>query len=77
MMEIKFIPIVQPNRQKDLENLKQGSLFKIFGQIKQVLTTTGKNIKMFVFCLLSSAKSKKQVRVKDKDKSHIRANKKL
>ena len=42
------------DKTKDLENLKQGDFVKIFGQVKQVLTTMGRNIKMFVFCLLSS-----------------------
>ena len=39
---------------KDLENLKKGDFVKIFGQVKKALITKGKNIKMFVFCLLSS-----------------------
>lgn len=39
---------------QDLENLKQGDFVKIFGQVKTSIDNKERNIKMFVFCLLSS-----------------------
>lgn len=42
------------DKTKYLENLKQGDFVKIFGQVKLVLITSERNIKMFVFYLLSS-----------------------
>ena len=66
------------DKSKDLENLKQGDFVKIFGQVKTSIDNNGKEHKNVRILSSKLLKAKEQVKEsRQREKVHIRANKKL
>ena len=65
-------------KRKDLENLKKGDFVKIFGQVKTSIDNNGKEHKNVRILSSKLLKAKEQVKEsRQREKVHIRANKKL
>ena len=66
------------DKTKDLENLKKGDFVKIFGQVKTSIDNNGKEHKNVRILSSKLLKAKEQVKEsRQREKVHIRANKKL